>query len=77
MQSPKSLKQLRGFLGMINHYRDMWHPLDIENTKEKWDEDNNDLQQASTKHPEWYSHKTFDQVTGMLCYTKPGGNPSN
>ncbi len=52
------------------------NPLDIEIIKEKQDEDN-DLQQTATKHPEWYSHKTFDQVTDKLCYTKPGDNPSN
>jgi hypothetical protein len=46
------------------------NPLDIENIKEKQDEDN-DLQQAATKHPEWYSRKTFDWVTGVLCYTCP------
>ena len=50
--------------------------LDIENIKEKQDEDN-DLQQTATKHPEWYSCKTFDQVTDVLCYTKPGDNLSN
>jgi len=50
--------------------------LDIENIKEKQDEDN-DLQQTATKHPKWYSCKTFDQVTDILCYTKPGDNPSN
>jgi hypothetical protein len=52
------------------------NPLDIENIKEKQDEDN-DLQQTATKHPEWHSHKTFDQVTCVLCYTKPGDNPSS
>ncbi len=52
------------------------NPLDIENIKEKQDEDNY-LQQTATKHPEWHSHKTFDQVTDILCYTKPGDNPSN
>ncbi len=52
------------------------NPLDIENFKEKQDEDNY-LQQAATKHPEWYSCKTFDQVLDVLCYTKPGDNPSN
>jgi hypothetical protein len=49
---------------------------EIENIKEKQDEDN-DLQQTATKHPEWYSSKTFDQITDVLCYTKPGDNPSN
>jgi hypothetical protein len=37
----------------------------------------NDLQQTATKHPEWYIRKTFDQVTDVLCCTKPGGNLSN
>jgi hypothetical protein len=52
------------------------NPLYIENIKEKQDEDN-DLQQTATKHPEWYSCKTFGQVTDVLCYTKPGDIPSN
>jgi hypothetical protein len=52
------------------------NPSDVENIKGKQDEDN-DLQQTATKHPEWYSRKTFDQVTGVLCYTKPGDTPSN
>ncbi len=30
------------------------NPLDGENIKEEQDEDN-DLQQTATKHPEWYS----------------------
>jgi hypothetical protein len=52
------------------------NPLDIENIKEKKDEDY-DLQQDATKHPEWYSCKTFDQVTDVLCYINSGDNPSN
>jgi hypothetical protein len=52
------------------------YPLDIENIKEKQDEDNY-LQQAATKHSEWYCRKTIDQVADVLCYTKPGVNPSN
>jgi hypothetical protein len=31
------------------------NPLDLENIKEKQDEDN-DVQQSLTKHPNWYSH---------------------
>jgi hypothetical protein len=52
------------------------NPLDIEIIKEKQDEDN-DLQQTATKHPDGYSCKTFDQVTDVLCYIKPGDNLSN
>jgi hypothetical protein len=50
--------------------------LDIENIKKKQDEDN-DLQQTAIKHPERYSRKTFDQVTDVLCYTKPSDIPAN
>ena len=52
------------------------NPLDIENIKEKQDEDN-ELQQLATRHPEWYSRKTFNDVDNVLCYTKPGDDPSN
>jgi hypothetical protein len=52
------------------------NPIDIEIIKGKHHEDD-DLQQAATKHPEWYSPKIFDQVADVLCYTKPGDNLSN
>ena len=52
------------------------NPLDIENIKAKQDEDN-DLQQSATRHPEWYSRKTFNDITDVLCYTKPGDDPAN
>jgi hypothetical protein len=52
------------------------NPLDVENIKEKQDEDN-DLQQPASKHPEWYIRKTFDQVIDVLCYNRPGDNLSN
>jgi hypothetical protein len=52
------------------------NPLDIENIKEKQDEDN-DLQQSATRHPEWYSRKTFNDIADVWCYTKPGDDPSN
>ncbi len=44
------------------------NPLDIENTKEKQDEDI-ELQQAATAHPEWYSCKAFNGIADVLCYT--------
>ena len=52
------------------------NPVDIENIKEKQDEDN-DLQQSAIRDPEWYSCKTFNDITNVLCYTKPGDDPSN
>ncbi len=52
------------------------NPLDIENIKEKQDEDN-DLQQSAIRHPEWYSRKTFNDITDVLRYTKPGDDPAN
>jgi hypothetical protein len=50
--------------------------LDIENIKEKQDDDN-ELQQSATRHTEWYSCKTFKDVDDMLCYTKPDDDLSN
>jgi hypothetical protein len=52
------------------------NPLDLENIKEKQDEDN-DLQQSFTKHPTWYSRKNINDVNNILCYTKPGDNAAN
>ena len=43
------------------------NPLDIENIKEKQDEDN-ELQQLATRHPEWYSRKTFNDIS-TYCAT--------
>jgi hypothetical protein len=51
------------------------NPLDLENIKEKQDEDN-DLQQSLTKHPR-YSCKNINDVNDILCYTKPGDNATN
>jgi hypothetical protein len=50
--------------------------LDLENIKEKQDEDNN-LQQSLTKHPTWYSCKNINDINDILCYTKPGDNAAN
>ena len=52
------------------------NPLDIENIKEKQQLDN-ELQQSATKYPDWYSRKRFNDVTNVLCYTKPGDDPAN
>jgi hypothetical protein len=52
------------------------NPLDIENIKERQLEDN-ELQQSVIRHPEWFNHKTFNEVMDVLCYTKPGDNPAN
>ncbi len=50
----------------LNHSEDMVkdNPLDIENIKEKQDKDN-ELQQSATRHPEWYSRKTFNDVDNV------------
>jgi hypothetical protein len=52
------------------------NPLDLESIQEKQDEDN-DLQQSLTKHPDWYSCKNINDVNDILCYTKPGDNAAN
>jgi hypothetical protein len=52
------------------------NPLDLENIKEKQDEDN-DLHQLLTKHPTWYSRKNINDVNDILWYTKPGDNAAN
>ena len=52
------------------------NPLNMENIKEKQDQDA-DLQQSAIRHPEWYSCKNINTVTNVLCYTKPNDNPSN
>jgi hypothetical protein len=52
------------------------NPLDLENIKEKQDEDN-DLQQSLTKHSYWYRCKNINDVNNILCYTKPGDNAAN
>jgi hypothetical protein len=52
------------------------NPLDLENIKEKQDEDN-DLQQSLNKHPDWYSRKNINDVNNILCYTKQGDNAAN
>ena len=52
------------------------NPLDLENIKEKQDEDDN-LMQSTVKHPTWYSCKTNNDVEDIICYTKPGDNAAN
>ncbi len=52
------------------------NPLDLESIKEKQDEDN-DLHQSLTKHPTWYSRKNINDISNILCYTKPGDNAAN
>ncbi len=52
------------------------NPLDLENIKEKQDEDN-DLHQSLTKHSTWYSCKNIDDINNILCYTEPGDNAAN
>jgi hypothetical protein len=52
------------------------NPLDLENIKEKQDEDN-DFSQSLMRHPTWYSHKNINDVNNILCYTKSGDNALN
>jgi hypothetical protein len=52
------------------------NPLDLENIKEKQDEDN-DLQKSLTKHPTFYSRKNINDINNILCYTKPGDNAAS
>jgi hypothetical protein len=30
-----------------------------------------------SSYPEWYSHKTINNIEDILSYTKPGDNPAN
>jgi hypothetical protein len=53
------------------------NPSDLENIKEKQDEDDRRLTQSTVKHPPWYSPKTINDVEDILCYTKPGDNRAN
>jgi hypothetical protein len=50
--------------------------LDLENIKERQDHDEKNMQSA-VKYPEWYSHKSINDVEDISCYTKPGNNPAN
>ena len=52
------------------------NPLNMENIKEKQDQDA-DLQQSATRHPEWYSRKDINSIADILCYTRPNDDPSN
>jgi hypothetical protein len=52
------------------------NPLDLENIKERQYHDEK-LMHSVVKHPDWYSHKSINDVEDILCYTKPGDNPAN
>jgi hypothetical protein len=52
------------------------NPLNMENIKEKQDQDA-DLQQSATRHPERYSHKNINSITNVLCYNRPNDNLSD
>ncbi len=50
--------------------------FDMENIKERQDHDEK-LMQSAVKYPEWYSHKSINNVEDILCYTKSGDNLAN
>jgi hypothetical protein len=52
------------------------NPSDLENIKERQYYDEK-LMQSALKYPEWYSHKTINNVEDILRYTKPGDNAAN
>ncbi len=52
------------------------NPLDLENTKERQNEDDR-LTQSTVRHPTWYSCKTINDVEDILCTTKSGDNAAN
>jgi len=52
------------------------NPLNIENIKEKQDQDA-DFRRSATRHPEWYSRKDINSFANVSCYTKPNDDPSN
>jgi hypothetical protein len=52
------------------------NPLDLENIKERQDEDDNIIQ-STVKYPTRYSRKTIKDVEDILCYTKPGDKAAN
>ena len=51
------------------------NPLNMKNIKEKQDQDA-DLQQSATRHPESYSRKDINSIANVLCYTRPNDNLS-
>ncbi len=52
------------------------NPLDLEIIKERQDHDKK-LMQSNAMYPEWYSHKTINNVENILGHTKSGDNPAN
>ncbi len=52
------------------------NPSDLGNIKERQDHDEK-LMQSTVQYPEWYTHKTINDVDDILCYIKPGDNPAN